>query len=98
AMAAAASTFTASAVFLPLVFVEGLAGQLIRDQALTISLSLLASLGVALTIVPILSAGRARAAGGAGGAGPGDKSDRGAVDGGAEAGGRLGAGGGRGRA
>jgi HAE1 family hydrophobic/amphiphilic exporter-1 len=38
------------------VFVEGLAGQLIRDQALTISLSLLASLGVALTIVPILSA------------------------------------------
>jgi HAE1 family hydrophobic/amphiphilic exporter-1 len=56
AMAVAASTLTAVAVFLPLVFVEGLAGQLIRDQALTISLSLLASLGVALTIVPILSA------------------------------------------
>ncbi len=56
AMAVAASTLTAIAVFLPLVFVEGLAGQLIRDQALTISLSLLASLGVALTIVPILSA------------------------------------------
>ena len=58
AMAVAASTLTAVAVFLPLVFVEGLAGQLIRDQALTISLSLLASLGVALTIVPILSASR----------------------------------------
>ena len=65
AMAVAASTLTAVAVFLPLVFVEGLAGQLIRDQALTISLSLLASLGVALTIVPILSA-PGGAAGGAG--------------------------------
>lgn len=65
AMAVAASTLTAIAVFLPLVFVEGLAGQLIRDQALTISLSLLASLGVALTIVPILSSGGASQASGA---------------------------------
>ena len=70
AMAVAASTLTAVAVFLPLVFVEGLAGQLIRDQALTISLSLLASLGVALTIVPILSA-PGGAAGGAGAPGGG---------------------------
>src|SRR5438093_13479600 len=37
AMAVTASTLTMVAVFLPLVFVEGLAGQLIRDQALTIS-------------------------------------------------------------
>src|SRR5262245_60727165 len=51
AMAVTASTLTTVAVFLPLVFVEGLAGQLLRDQALTISFSLLASRAVALTIV-----------------------------------------------
>jgi len=56
AMAVVASTLTTVAVFIPLVFVEGLAGQLFRDQALTISFSLLASLVVALTLVPTLSA------------------------------------------
>ena len=56
AMAVAASTLTTVAVFFPLVFVEGLAGQLFRDQALTISFSLLASLAVALTLVPTLAA------------------------------------------
>jgi HAE1 family hydrophobic/amphiphilic exporter-1 len=56
AMAVTASTLTTVAVFLPLVFVEGLAGQLIRDQALTVSFSLLASLAVALTLVPTLAA------------------------------------------
>jgi HAE1 family hydrophobic/amphiphilic exporter-1 len=56
AMAVTASTLTTVAVFLPLIFVEGLAGQLLRDQALTISFSLVASLGVALTIVPTLAA------------------------------------------
>src|SRR5262249_42780918 len=60
AMAVTASTLTTVAVFLPLIFVEGLAGQLLRDQALTISFSLLASLAVALTIVPTLSALGAR--------------------------------------
>ncbi len=55
AMAVTASTLTTVAVFLPLVFVEGLAGQLIRDQALTISLSNIAALVVALTIVPMLT-------------------------------------------
>src|SRR5262249_28517860 len=55
ARAVTASTLTTVAVFLPLVFVEGLAGQLLRDQALTISFSLLASLAVALTIVPTLA-------------------------------------------
>ncbi|OGF13037.1 MAG: hypothetical protein A2W00_11995 [Candidatus Eisenbacteria bacterium RBG_16_71_46] len=60
ATAVAASTFTTVAVFLPLVFVEGLAGQLIRDQALTISFSLLASLVVALTLVPTIAALAAR--------------------------------------
>ena len=56
AMAVTASTLTTVAVFLPLIFVEGLAGQLLRDQALTISFSLVASLAVALTIVPTLAA------------------------------------------
>ncbi len=51
-----ASTLTTIAVFLPLVFVEGIAGQLFRDQAITITGSLLASLIVALTLVPMLSA------------------------------------------
>jgi HAE1 family hydrophobic/amphiphilic exporter-1 len=53
AMAVAASTFTTVAVFFPLVFVQGLAGQLIRDQALTITFSQVASLVVGLTIVPM---------------------------------------------
>ena len=60
AMAVTASTLTTVAVFLPLIFVEGLAGQLLRDQALTISFSLVASLVVALTIVPTLAAMGAR--------------------------------------
>ena len=62
AMAVTASTLTTVAVFFPLVFVEGLAGQLIRDQALTISFSQLASLVVALTLVPMLAVLGARAA------------------------------------
>ncbi|RUO62124.1 efflux RND transporter permease subunit [Pseudidiomarina insulisalsae] len=51
-----ASTLTTMAVFFPLVFVEGLAGQLFADQALTVTFSLLASLLVALTLIPMLSA------------------------------------------
>ncbi|HEX5133331.1 MAG TPA: efflux RND transporter permease subunit [Candidatus Krumholzibacteria bacterium] len=54
--AVAASTATTVAVFLPIVFVEGIAGQLFRDQALTVSISLLASLVLALTLIPMLSA------------------------------------------
>jgi HAE1 family hydrophobic/amphiphilic exporter-1 len=54
--AVAASTATTVAVFLPIVFVEGIAGQLFRDQALTVSISLLASLALALTLIPMLSA------------------------------------------
>src|SRR6185295_5660492 len=56
AMAVTASTLTTVAVFFPLVFVQGLAGQLFRDQALTISVSQIASLAVALTLVPTLFA------------------------------------------
>jgi HAE1 family hydrophobic/amphiphilic exporter-1 len=54
AKAVTASTLTTVAVFAPLVFVEGLAGQLIRDQALVISFSLLASLAVAMTLIPTI--------------------------------------------
>ncbi|MFC6440212.1 efflux RND transporter permease subunit [Bowmanella sp. JS7-9] len=51
-----ASTLTTIAVFFPLVFVEGIAGQLFRDQALTVTFALAASLVVALTIIPMLAA------------------------------------------
>ncbi|MGH9631534.1 MAG: efflux RND transporter permease subunit, partial [Bryobacteraceae bacterium] len=53
-MAVTASTLTTVAVFLPLIFVEGVAGQLFKDQALTITYSLLASLLVALTLIPMV--------------------------------------------
>ncbi|MDE0265401.1 MAG: efflux RND transporter permease subunit, partial [Bryobacterales bacterium] len=62
AMPVTASTLTTVAVFLPLVFVEGIAGQLFRDQALTITFSLLASLGIALTVIPMLLSARFRTA------------------------------------
>ena len=50
-----ASTLTTVAVFFPLVFVQGIAGQLFKDQALTVTFSLLASLVVAITLIPMLS-------------------------------------------
>jgi HAE1 family hydrophobic/amphiphilic exporter-1 len=53
--AVVASTLTTIAVFFPLVFVHGIAGQLFRDQALTVTFSLLASLVVAITLIPMLS-------------------------------------------
>ena len=53
-----ASTLTTVAVFLPIIFVEGIAGQLFKDQAITVTASLLASLVVALTLIPMLSAWR----------------------------------------
>ena len=50
-----ASTLTTVAVFFPLVFVEGVAGQLFSDQALTVTFALLASLLVAITLIPMLA-------------------------------------------
>ena len=50
-----ASTLTTVAVFLPIVFVEGIAGQLFRDQALAVVFSLLVSLLVALFFLPMLA-------------------------------------------
>lgn len=61
AMAITASTLTTVAVFFPLVFVEGIAGQLFRDQALTVTFALLVSLVVALTLIPTMAA-RSRSA------------------------------------
>ncbi|WP_235566430.1 efflux RND transporter permease subunit [Lysobacter sp. Root667] len=55
-MAVVASTLTTIAVFLPLVFVEGIAGQLFRDQALTVALAIGISLLVSMTLIPMLSA------------------------------------------
>lgn len=51
-----ASTLTTMAVFFPLVFVQGIAGQLFSDQALTVTFALLASLLVALSIIPTMAA------------------------------------------
>ncbi|MFC3551834.1 efflux RND transporter permease subunit [Lysobacter cavernae] len=59
-MAVVASTLTTIAVFLPLVFVEGIAGQLFRDQALTVALAIGISLVVSMTLIPMLSALKGR--------------------------------------
>jgi hydrophobic/amphiphilic exporter-1 (mainly G- bacteria), HAE1 family len=54
-MAITASTLTHIAVFLPLVFVQGIAGQLFRDQALTVTFAMIISLFVAITLIPMLA-------------------------------------------
>jgi len=51
-----ASTLTTIAVFFPLAFVEGVAGQLFSDQALTVTYALAISLLVAMTLIPMLAA------------------------------------------
>jgi HAE1 family hydrophobic/amphiphilic exporter-1 len=55
ATAVTASTITTVAVFLPLGFVSGLAGELFKPFAITVTIALLASLFVSLTIVPVLA-------------------------------------------
>jgi HAE1 family hydrophobic/amphiphilic exporter-1 len=81
AAAVTAATLTTVCVFLPIVFVEGVAGQLFYDLAVTVCLSLVASLAVSLTVIPAL-------AGLAGGAswrrGTLFSFDRGVEDGGAD--------------
>lgn len=52
--AIASSTLTTICVFFPIVFIEGLTRQIFMDMALTITYSLLASLIVALTLVPAI--------------------------------------------
>jgi HAE1 family hydrophobic/amphiphilic exporter-1 len=60
-MAVVASTLTTMAVFLPLVFVEGIAGELFRDQALTVATAIGISLVVSMTLIPMLSGLKGRA-------------------------------------
>jgi HAE1 family hydrophobic/amphiphilic exporter-1 len=47
-----ASTITTVVVFLPIVFVRGIAGELFKEQAMTVAFSLLSSLVVALAVIP----------------------------------------------
>ncbi len=55
-----ASTITTVVVFVPIIFTDGLTRQLFTDMALTIAFALLSSLIVALTLVPMASAGMLR--------------------------------------
>ncbi len=54
-MAVTASTLTTISVFLPVIYVHGVAGQLFRDQALTVTFALLSSLVVSLSLLPMLA-------------------------------------------
>lgn len=53
--AVVASTLTTIVVFVPIVFVEGMAAELFRPLAMTVSFALFASLVTALTLIPMLS-------------------------------------------
>lgn len=48
-------TLTTVAVFVPIVFVKGLAGEIFREMALSVTFALLASLFVAMTVIPLFS-------------------------------------------
>jgi len=54
-MAVAASTLTTVAVFIPMLFVRGLTGQLFRDLSITIACALFISLFVSLTLIPLMA-------------------------------------------
>lgn len=54
-MAVTASTLTTISVFLPVIYVHGVAGQLFKDQAFTVTFALLSSLIVSLTLLPMLA-------------------------------------------
>jgi hydrophobic/amphiphilic exporter-1 (mainly G- bacteria), HAE1 family len=51
-----ASTITTIVVFLPIVYLHGSAGELFKDQALTVAFSLMCSLAVAIFVIPMLAA------------------------------------------
>jgi hydrophobic/amphiphilic exporter-1 (mainly G- bacteria), HAE1 family len=55
-MSVVASTLTTVAVFFPMSFVEGVAGQLVRDLSYAVSFSIVSSMAVSLTLVPVLQA------------------------------------------
>lgn len=77
-----ASTLTTVAVFGPVLYVEGVAGALFGDLSLAVAFSLLASLGVALTLLPVLSARVGGGGPGEGGEGIGEGGDVGPGSGG----------------
>jgi HAE1 family hydrophobic/amphiphilic exporter-1 len=54
-MAITASTLTTMAVFLPIVFMEGVSGVMYKQLAVVVAFALFASLAVALTLIPVLS-------------------------------------------
>jgi len=54
-LAVSASTLTNVAVFIPIVFVEGITSTIFRQMALTVTVSLIVSLVVALSLIPMLS-------------------------------------------
>ncbi|HVT45352.1 MAG TPA: efflux RND transporter permease subunit [Thermoanaerobaculia bacterium] len=54
-MAITASTLTTLAVFLPIVFMEGVSGVMYKQLAIVVAFALFASLAVALTLIPVLS-------------------------------------------
>lgn len=56
AMALLSSTLTTVAIFMPIIFVEGVEGQLFQDLAITLTVAVLASLVVSLTILPAATA------------------------------------------
>ena len=56
ARAVVAATLTTVAVFFPVVYVPGIAGAFFRDQALTVTFSLLVSIATALLLQPVLTA------------------------------------------
>ncbi|MBX3747174.1 MAG: efflux RND transporter permease subunit [Verrucomicrobiae bacterium] len=56
AAAIVASTLTTLVIFLPVVFIQGVSGQLFREMAYVVSFSLVCSLGVSLSLVPMLAA------------------------------------------
>jgi len=53
-LSVSAATFTTVSVFLPIAFVEGITAEIFKELALTVSFSLLASLVISLTLVPML--------------------------------------------
>lgn len=55
AMAITASTLTTLAVFVPMLFVPGIAGVMFRDMVLAVCFALATSLFVAVTLIPLLS-------------------------------------------
>ncbi|MGI6609665.1 MAG: efflux RND transporter permease subunit [Limnochordia bacterium] len=57
ALAISASTLTTVVVFLPLAYLQSTAGRWFRDMAFTVTFALLASMAVAVTVVPAAAAG-----------------------------------------